>query len=87
MGRRGLSDVSEEMQFELRVLEVVLDYVTAFMEHLSSDLEAVAYPGLDAIVAKVNMDQRMNVDEYEEFYLLEQFASLNKDPTVFITMS
>lgn len=32
---------------------MVLDYVTAFMEHLASDLEAVAYPGLDAIVAKV----------------------------------
>ena len=32
---------------------MVLDYVTAFMEHLATDLEAVAYPGLDAIVAKV----------------------------------
>ena len=53
MGSRGLSDISEEMSFELRVLEVVLDYVTAFMEHLTSDLEAVAYPGLDAIVVKV----------------------------------
>lgn len=62
MGRRGLSDVSEEMQFELRVLEVVLDYVTAFMEHLSSDLEAVAYPGLDAIVAKVNINKCINTN-------------------------
>lgn len=65
MGRRGLSDVSEEMQFELRVLEVVLDYVTAFMEHLSSDLEAVAYPGLDAIVAKVNINECINTNEYK----------------------
>ena len=53
MGKRGLADISEEMQFELQVLEVVLDYVTAFMEHLTSDIEAVAYPGLDAIVIKV----------------------------------
>ena len=53
MGARGLADISEEMQFELQVLEVVLDYVTAFMEHLTSDIEAVAYPGLDAIVVKV----------------------------------
>ena len=50
---RGLADISEEMQFELQVLEVILDYVTAFMEHLTSDIEAVAYPGLDAIVVKV----------------------------------
>ena len=53
MGVRGLADISEEMQFELQVLEVILDYVTAFMEHLTSDIEAVAYPGLDAIVVKV----------------------------------
>ena len=54
MGKRGLADISEEMQFELQVLEVVLDYVTAFMEHQTSDIEAVAYPGLDAIVVKVS---------------------------------
>jgi len=54
MGVRGLADISEEMQFELQVLEVILDYVTAFMEHLTSDIEAVAYPGLDAIVVKVS---------------------------------
>jgi len=56
MGVRGLADISEEMQFELQVLEVILDYVTAFMEHLTSDIEAVAYPGLDAIVVKVSSD-------------------------------
>lgn len=56
-GRGGhfamLSNITEEMPFELKVLEVVLDFVTTYMEFLTSDLEASAHPALDAIVQRV----------------------------------
>lgn len=58
-GRGGhfamLSNITEEMPFELKVLEVVLDFVTTYVEFLTSDLEASAHPALDAIVQRVSL--------------------------------
>ena len=48
-----LTNITEELPFELKVLEVVLDFVTTYIEFLSSDLEASAHPVLDTIVQRV----------------------------------
>lgn len=39
--------------FELRALEVVLDFITLFLEFLVTELEKAVHPVLDAIVSKV----------------------------------
>ncbi len=41
-----------QVPFELRVLEVVLDFITLFLEFLVTGLEKLARPILDAIVQK-----------------------------------
>jgi len=51
----GLPGIVEEAPFELRALEVVLDFITLFLEFLVIDLEKMAHPVLDAIVQKVSM--------------------------------
>ena len=38
-----------------QVMEVVLDFVMAYMEFLTSNLEATAHPILDSIVHKVGL--------------------------------
>ena len=39
----------------LQVMEVVLDFVMAYLEFLTSNLEATAHPILDSIVHKASM--------------------------------
>ena len=59
-----LSNITEEMPFELKVLEVVLDFVTSYLEFLTSDLEALAHPTLDAIVQRVRGRHRWQILGY-----------------------
>ena len=54
----GLSDSSGAISTErhhtrVRQMQVVLDFVTMFLEYLVTELERVAHPVLDAIVQKV----------------------------------
>ena len=46
----------DELPFELRVLEVALDFVSQYLERLTGDLEAAAHPALDALTVKVSTD-------------------------------
>lgn len=46
----------DELPFELRAIEVALDFVTKYLEQLTSDLEAAAHPALDSLTAKVTSD-------------------------------
>lgn len=48
-----LPGITEEAPFELRALEVVLDFVTLLLEFLVSELEKAVHPVLDAIVNKI----------------------------------
>lgn len=41
-----------QVPFELRALEVVLDFITLFLQFLVTGLEKLAHPILDAIVQK-----------------------------------
>lgn len=50
------SVIFEDLPFELRVLEVALDFVLNFMERLTSDLEAAAHPALDSLTSKVTTE-------------------------------
>ena len=50
------SPAFDELPFELRVMEVALDFVSKYLEQLTTDLEAAAHPALDALTAKVTSD-------------------------------
>lgn len=51
-GNKGMLGIP--MPFELRALEVCLEAICSCMNRLASDLEAAAYPALDALTARVS---------------------------------
>jgi len=43
-----------ELPFELRVLETALDYISKYLEHQVSDIEAAGHPALDALTQAIS---------------------------------